>query len=83
MTCEITESVAMEDAEWTIRVFHQLAKLGVSISIDDFGCDQLQGYLFAKPMSAKALALWAMDDVGPRTMNFRDSLFKAAQPAEL
>jgi EAL domain-containing protein (putative c-di-GMP-specific phosphodiesterase class I) len=152
MTCEITESVAMEDAEWTIRVFHQLAKLGVSISIDDFGtghsslaylrklpaselkidrsfvldletsedarkvasavinlaksldlkvvaegvetegqnrilrefgCDQLQGYLFAKPMSAKALALWAMDDVGPRTMNFRDSLFKATQPAEL
>ena len=48
----------------------------------EFGCDQLQGYLFAKPMSAKALALWAMDDVGPRTMNFRDSLFKATQPAE-
>jgi hypothetical protein len=34
-------------------------------------------------MSAKALALWAIDDVGPRTMNFRDSLFKATQPAEL
>ncbi|OYY60504.1 MAG: hypothetical protein B7Y51_11675 [Burkholderiales bacterium 28-67-8] len=152
MTCEITETVAMEDTETTIRVFHQLAKLGVSISIDDFGtghsslsylrklpaselkidrsfvldletsedarkvasavinlaksldlkvvaegvetegqnrilrdfgCDQLQGYLFAKPMSARALALWAMDDVGPRTMNFRDSLFKATQPAEL
>ena len=152
LTCEITETVAMEDTETTIRVFHQLAKLGVSISIDDFGtghsslsylrklpaselkidrsfvldletsedarkvasavinlaksldlkvvaegvetegqnrilrdfgCDQLQGYLFAKPMSAKALALWAMDDVGPRTMNFRDSLFKATQPAEL
>ncbi len=151
MTCEITETVAMEDTETTIRVFHQLAKLGVSISIDDFGtghsslsylrklpaselkidrsfvldletsedarkvasavinlaksldlkvvaegvetegqnrilrdfgCDQLQGYLFAKPMSAKALALWAMDDVGPRTMNFRDSLFKATRPAE-
>ncbi len=152
MTCEITETVAMEDTETTIRVFHQLAKLGVSISIDDFGtghsslsylrklpaselkidrgfvldlevsedarkvasavinlaksldlkvvaegvetegqnrilrefgCDQLQGYLFAKPMSAKALALWAMDDVGPRTMNFRDSLFQATRPADL
>jgi diguanylate cyclase (GGDEF)-like protein len=151
LTCEITETVAMEDTETTIRVFHQLAKLGVSISIDDFGtghsslsylrklpaselkidrsfvldletsedarkvasavinlaksldlkvvaegvetegqnrilrefgCDQLQGYLFAKPMSARALALWAMDDVGPRTMNFRDSLFKATRPAE-
>ncbi len=151
ITCEITETVAMEDTDTTIRVFHQLAKLGVSISIDDFGtghsslsylrklpaselkidrsfvldletsedarkvaaavinlaksldlkvvaegvetegqnrilrefgCDQLQGYLFAKPMSAKALALWAMDDVGPRTMNFRDSLFKATQPGQ-
>src|SRR5512147_167501 len=36
------------------------------------GCDELQGYLFAKPMSAKALALWAMSDVGPRPLNFRD-----------
>ncbi|MDO9314503.1 MAG: EAL domain-containing protein [Burkholderiaceae bacterium] len=152
LTCEITESVAMEDAEGTIRFFGQLAQLGVSISIDDFGtghsslaylrklpaselkidrsfvldletsedarkvasavinlaksldlkvvaegvetegqnrilrefgCDQLQGYLFAKPMSAKALALWAMDDVGPRSMTFRSSLFKETQPAEL
>jgi EAL domain-containing protein (putative c-di-GMP-specific phosphodiesterase class I) len=42
----------------------------------EFGCDQLQGYLFAKPMAAKALAIWAMEDVGPRTMTFRESLFK-------
>jgi hypothetical protein len=32
-------------------------------------------------MSAKALALWAMDDVGPRAMNFRDSLFKETMPS--
>lgn len=152
LTCEITESVAMEDTEGTIKFFDRLAQLGVSISIDDFGtghsslaylrklpaselkidrsfvldletsedarkvasavvnlakslnlkvvaegvetegqnrilrefgCDQLQGFLFAKPMSAKALALWAMDDVGPRAMNFRPSLFKETQPAEL
>lgn len=152
LTCEITESVAMEDAEGTIAIFKRLTDLGVGISIDDFGtghsslsylrklptselkidrsfvldletsedarkvasavinlaksldlkvvaegvetegqnkilrefgCDQLQGFLFAKPMSAKALALWAMDDVGPRTMNFRSSLFKATRPAEL
>ncbi len=145
LTCEITESVAMEDTEGTIKIFSQLAQLGVSISIDDFGtghsslaylrklpaselkidrsfvldleisedarkvasavvnlakslnlkvvaegveteeqnrilrefgCDQLQGYLFAKPMSAKALAVWAMDDIGPRTMSFRPSLFR-------
>ena len=24
------------------------------------GCDQVQGFLFAKPMTAKALALWAI-----------------------
>ena len=152
LTCEITESVAMQDAEGTIKFFGQLAQLGVSISIDDFGtghsslaylrklpaselkidrsfvldletsedarkvasavvnlakalnlkvvaegvetegqnrilrefgCDQLQGYLFAKPMSAKSLALWAMDDVGPRSISFRSSLFLETQPAEL
>ena len=150
ITCELTESSAMDDTAVTMRVLGQLAKLGVHISIDDFGtghsslsllrklpahelkidrnfvldletsevarkvaaavinlaksldlkvvaegveteeqnrllrdmgCDQLQGFLFAKPMSAKALALWAMDDVGPRTMNFRDSLFKATVTA--
>ena len=145
ITCELTESAAMDDTEVTMRVLGELAALGLHISIDDFGtghsslsylrklpahelkidrsfvsdletsedarkvasavinlakalnlkvvaegveteaqnrilrefgCDQLQGFLFAKPMSAKALALWAMDDVGPRTMNFRASLFR-------
>jgi diguanylate cyclase (GGDEF)-like protein len=146
LTCEITESVAMEDTAATAKAFADLAAVGVHISIDDFGsgysslaylrklpanelkidrsfvldleqsaearkiaeavvqlaqslnlkvvaegvetdaqyrilrefgCDQLQGYLFARPMSAKALALWAMDDVGPRSIQFRESLFKA------
>ena len=152
ITCEVTESSAMDDPELTIKVLGQLDALGVHLSIDDFGtghsslaylrklpadelkidrsfvldletsdearkvasavvnlakalnlkvvaegveteaqyhilrefgCDQLQGYLFAKPMSAKALARWAMEDVGPRTMNFSASLFKATLPAEL
>ena len=30
------------------------------------GCDELQGFLFARPMSATALSAWAMDDDGPR-----------------
>ena len=145
ITCEITESSAMEDVETTIRILRDLDQVGMHISIDDFGtghsslsylrilpvdelkidrsfvldleisedarkvasavvnlakalnlkvvaegvetegqnrilrefgCDQLQGFLFAKPMSAKALALWATDDVGPRAMNFRASIFK-------
>ncbi len=152
ITCEITESSAMDDTEVTIRVLRQLDLIGLHISIDDFGtghsglaylrklpahelkidrsfvldletsedarkvalavinlakaldlkvvaegvetegqnrilreygCDQLQGYLFAKPMSAKALALWAMDDVGPRTLNFRASLFKETEPVAM
>jgi hypothetical protein len=45
------------------------------------GCDELQGFLFAKPMSAKALGLWAMNDVGPRTLAFRKSLFKETLPS--
>ena len=144
LTCEITESAAMDDTDSTKALFARLEQVGVHISIDDFGtgysslsylrqlpaeelkidqsfvadletsgdaraivdavvklaqalglkvvaegvetegqqrilralgCDQLQGYLFAKPMSARALALWAMNDVGPRAMPFRNSLF--------
>ena len=149
LTCEITESDAMEDTESTMKIFNTLNALGVHLSIDDFGtgysslstlrkmrpgelkidrsfvldletsadaravvdavvklakaldikvvaegvetegqhqilrsmgCDELQGYLFAKPMSAKALALWAMNDVGPRPLAFRKSLFKETLP---
>jgi PAS domain S-box-containing protein len=34
---EVTENVAMGDAERTIRVVHELKKLGLRFSIDDFG----------------------------------------------
>jgi len=37
VTCEVTESVAMEDTASTQRVLRQLSELGVSLSIDDFG----------------------------------------------
>ncbi len=152
LTCEITESVAMDDDDATLKVFDKLEQLGVHISIDDFGtgysslaylrklpaeelkidrsfvldletssdaravvdavvklaqalglkvvaegvetegqnqilralgCDQLQGFLFAKPMSAKALFLWAMRDEGPRELGFRNSLFKETLPNAL
>lgn len=152
LTCEVTESVAMADADTAVRIFGALAAVGVRISIDDFGtgysslsylrklpvgelkidrgfvldletsadaravvdavvklaqalglkvvaegveneaqgqilrsmgCDELQGYIYAKPMSAKALALWAMDDIGPRAMDFRPSLFGDTMPQQL
>jgi diguanylate cyclase (GGDEF)-like protein len=37
LTCEITESVAMDDATATERSLQRLAALGLSLSIDDFG----------------------------------------------
>jgi EAL domain-containing protein (putative c-di-GMP-specific phosphodiesterase class I) len=152
LTCEITESVAMEDTDATLRFFTELAEVGVHISIDDFGsgysslaylrklpagelkidrsfvldlesseearkiasavvqlaqalklkvvaegvetdeqyqilrqfgCDELQGFLFAKPMSAKALGLWAMADEGPRAIQFSESLFRETQSMTL
>jgi diguanylate cyclase len=149
LTCEITESAAMDDTRATLVIIEQLVAAGVHLSIDDFGtgysslaylrklpaeelkidrsfvldletsadaravvdavvqlakalslkvvaegveteqqqdilrslgCDELQGYLFAKPMSANALLLWAMNDDGPRPIEFRDSLFQMTQP---
>lgn len=143
-TCEITESVAMEDTAVTRRAFARLSKIGVHVSIDDFGtghsslamlrrlpaqelkidrafvtdlvqstearaivkaiiemaralnlkvvaegvetqeqrdllvrmgCDELQGYLFAKPMGARAIAIWAADAAKTLSKSFRPSLF--------
>ena len=152
LTCEITESVAMEDTETTARFFAELDAVGVHISIDDFGsgysslaylrklpagelkidrsfvmdiahsdeartiaaavvqlaqalklkvvaegvetdeqfqvlrqlgCDELQGFLFAKPMSARALGLWAAGEDGTRAVQFSESLFQESQTMPL
>ncbi len=143
LTCEITETVAMEDTQTTQRTFDLLGEAGIHLSIDDFGtgysslaylrslpaaelkidrafvkdlgasddaraivdavvqmahaiglrvvaegvetlqqrdalmelgCDELQGFLFAKPMSARALLLWAVQDRRDQQA-FRPSLF--------
>ncbi len=47
------------------------------------GCDELQGYLFARPMSAQALGLWAADDGPDDAPEFRPSLFDPTQPIAL
>ncbi len=49
----------------------------------ELGCHELQGYLFAKPMSARALAQWAMKQEGPRVLDFRASLFGETRAVEL
>ena len=144
LTCEITESAAMEDTKSTQATFRRLGELGTHLSIDDFGtgysslaylrklpteelkidrsfimdlehsadaravvdaviklahalgkkvvaegvenqrqhevlvkmdCDELQGFLFAKPMSARALMLWAINDRSEGATTFKPSLF--------
>jgi EAL domain-containing protein (putative c-di-GMP-specific phosphodiesterase class I) len=151
-TCEITETVAMEDTTVTLASFERLRELGVHVSIDDFGtghsslaalrrlpaaelkvdrafvsdletsadarsivaavlqmartlglrvvaegveteaqrdhlvalgCDELQGFLFARPMSARALGLWAVDDTARRSAAFSPSLFKETAVSRL
>lgn len=56
------------------------------------GCDELQGYFFARPMSAAALALWAEDDRPGNAVaaggavtkgGFRASLFLPTAPAPM
>jgi EAL domain-containing protein (putative c-di-GMP-specific phosphodiesterase class I) len=151
-TCEITETVAMEDTLVTQRAFERLGHLGVHVSIDDFGtghsslavlrrlpaaelkidrafvtdlgrsadalaiaraivqlahsldlrvvaegvetedqrdhllalgCDELQGFLFARPMPAAALELWAMDEDADDHPEFSASLFRETQHVDL
>ncbi|MGE5453002.1 MAG: putative bifunctional diguanylate cyclase/phosphodiesterase [Acidobacteriota bacterium] len=62
--------------------------------LKDLGCDQLQGFLYAKPMSASKLELWALGEESDRPTgdagqgvetgmrpNFSDSLFNPDEPA--
>ena len=44
------------------------------------GCDELQGFLFAKPMSARALMLWAVNDRSEGASVFKPSLFDETRP---
>ncbi|HEV7576149.1 MAG TPA: EAL domain-containing protein [Caldimonas sp.] len=151
LTCEITESAAMEDTKTTQTTFRRLGELGTHLSIDDFGtgysslsylrklpaeelkidrsfiqdlehsadaravvdaviklahalglkvvaegvenqrqqqvlvqmgCDELQGFLFAKPMSARALMLWAVNDRSEGSEVFKPSLFDETRQSD-
>ena len=148
LTCEITESVAMEDTKATQAAFRELGAAGIHLSIDDFGtgysslsylrklpaeelkidrsfvmdiehsadaravvdavvklahalglkvvaegienerqqrilvqlgCDELQGFLFARPMTARALLMWALDDRSEQAESFATSLFASTR----
>ena len=43
------------------------------------GCDELQGFLFARPMTARALLMWALDDRSEEAEQFATSLFSSTQ----
>jgi diguanylate cyclase len=153
LTFEITESVAMEDTQATMRSFGHLARVGASLAIDDFGtgysslaylrklparqlkidrgfvadvehssdalavvdaviklahalglkvvaegveterqrdvllglrCDELQGYLYARPMPAQMLTVWAMNgEDETHDIEFSHSLFAGHVPSAL
>jgi diguanylate cyclase len=151
LTCEITETLAMENTQATQATLAQLGLIGVHLSIDDFGtgysslsylrklpakevkidrsfvmdlersadaravvdavvklahalgkrvvaegvetvkqrriltemgCDELQGFLFAQPMSANDLLQWAMDARHNDEDAFRSSLYVHAGDAD-
>jgi diguanylate cyclase (GGDEF)-like protein len=49
----------------------------------ELGCDEVQGYLFAKPMAAKMLTLWAMRSEDTAPTDFRPSLYGETAPMPL
>jgi diguanylate cyclase (GGDEF)-like protein len=77
-------------AEAVIKLAHALDRRVVAEGVEtpaqrdllvEMGCDELQGYLFAKPMSATAIGLWAMDEGPTCHPDFRPSLFQETQTA--
>jgi len=44
-------------------------------------CDELQGYLFARPMPAQMLTVWAMREDDGHDIEFRHSLFQSHLPS--
>ncbi len=71
-------------ADAVVKLAHALGKKVVAEGVEtpkqakilvDLGCNQLQGYLYGKPMPASELTAWAMDNTSSRAVPFRDSLF--------
>jgi hypothetical protein len=94
--CDLESSVdARSIAQAIVQMAHTLGLRVVAEGVEteaqrDFlvsmGCDELQGYLFAKPMNAVQLAVWAQladERPPPQAVHFRDSLFLDTQPAEI
>ncbi len=71
-------------ADAVVKLAHALGKSVVAEGVEtvkqakilvELGCNQLQGYLYGKPMPASELTAWALGNNAERSMAFRDSLF--------
>jgi diguanylate cyclase (GGDEF)-like protein len=80
-----TDALAVVDA--IVKMAHALGLRVVAEGVETdaqrsmllaLRCDELQGYLFAKPMTAEKLALWAMGDEGVHMADARPSVFATA-----
>jgi diguanylate cyclase len=85
-----TDALAVVDA--IVKMAHALGLRVVAEGVETdaqrdmllaLRCDELQGYLFAKPMSAERLTLWAMGDEGVQVVDFRPSIYATAPPSLL
>ncbi len=86
LTCEITESVAMDDAAETMQLFYSLAQAGVHISIDDFGTGYSSlSYLRKLPAEELKIDRSFVQDLGVSEDAERvvDAVIKLAQALQL
>jgi len=62
---EITESIAMEDVDFTIKMLNRLREMGIGISIDDFGTGfSSLNYLRRLPLSTLKIDQTFIADIG-------------------
>lgn len=64
LCCEISESTAMHDTQYTARMLSELSKLGVTIAIDDFGTSYSSlAYLSDMPIQRLKIDKRFVDDL--------------------